>query len=57
MYNLHMLPFATVFILSSTEYQYIIKGWSRLFLCKNQTIKINTKNNHDGKKILELERR
>lgn len=57
MYNLHMLPFATVFILSSTEYPYIIKGWSRLFLCKNQTIKINTKNNHDGKKILELERR
>lgn len=50
-----MLSFATVFILSSTEY--IIKGWSRLFLCKKQTIKINTKNNHDGKKILELERR
>lgn len=45
---LHMLSFATVFILSSIEY--IIKGWSRLFLCKKQTIKINTKNKHDGKK-------
>lgn len=48
-----MLPFTTDFILSSTEY---IKGWSRSFLCKKQT-KINTKNNNEGKKTLNLKER
>lgn len=44
--HIHVLPFTTDFILSSTEY---IKGWSRSFLCKKQT-KINTKTTTMGKK-------
>lgn len=51
--HIHVLPFTTDFILSSTEY---IIGWSRSFLCKKQT-KINTKNNNEGKKTLNLKER